>query len=319
MKKKFIYGGITAVIIVIASYYLFFRSETLKVTYRNEAAALGDVTVEVTSTGTVSPENRVEIKPPVAGRVEEVLVREGQKVYRGQVLARMSSTERAALLDAARSEGPEELKRWQESYKATPILAPINGTIILRSVEAGQTFANTDSVFTLSDRLTVKAQVDETDIGKIKLKQPATLSLDAYPDTKIPAVVDQIAFDAKTVNNVTTYLVDVLPSNVPENMRSGMTANVTFVVAQKTQVLLVPNEALKVDGDKFYVQVDGAKKNEPQSLAVVTGLSDGKYTEIVSGLTEGQQVLIAELNADASKKTSSPFGMPKGPSRKSRK
>src|SRR5262249_54993338 len=146
---------------------------------------------------------------------------------KGQVMAWMSSTERAALLDAASARGEDELKQWEELYRPTPILAPIPGTVIARNVESGQTFTVSDAVLTMSDRLTVKAQVDETDIAQIALKQRASIVLDAYPQEKLDAIVDQIAYDAKTVNSVTTYVVDVLPRNTPKFMRSSMTANVT--------------------------------------------------------------------------------------------
>ena len=100
----------------------------------------------------------------------------------------------------------------------------------------------------MSDRLTVKAQVDETDIAEIHLKQRAEIVLDAYPDRAIPARVDQIAYEAKTVNNVTTYIVDVLPDKTPSFMRSGMTANVTFLTADKKGVLLVPAQRASDQG-----------------------------------------------------------------------
>ena len=97
----------------------------------------GDLSVTVTATGMVKPYNRVEIKAPIPGRIEEVLVQEGEEVKQGQVLARMSSVERAALLDAARAQGEAAVKRWQEAYKVAPLLAPLDGMIIVRSVEPG--------------------------------------------------------------------------------------------------------------------------------------------------------------------------------------
>ena len=189
--------------------------------YRPVQATRGDIEMTVLSTGIVQPRNRLEIKAPIPGRVEQVLVEEGQYVKRGTVLAWMSSTERAALLDAARAKGAEEVQRWEELYRATPILAPIEGTLILRNVEPGQSFTSTDAVFVMSDRLIVVAQVDETDIGLIRLKQPARIELDAYPGRHFDGRVEQIAYDAKTVSNVTTYAVDVLPGRRPRCRRRG--------------------------------------------------------------------------------------------------
>ena len=100
----------------------------------------------------------------------------------------------------------------------------------MRNIEPGQTFTSQDAVFVMSDRLTVKAQVDETDIAKIALKQGAR-GARRLSDQSMPAHVDQIAYDAKTVSNVTTYEVDVLPETTPAFMRSGMTVSVAFQMA----------------------------------------------------------------------------------------
>jgi macrolide-specific efflux system membrane fusion protein len=115
-------------------------------------------------------------------------------------------------------------------YQAAPIVSPINGTIISRNAEAGQTITTSDAILVMSDLLIVKAQVDETDMAQIKLKQEAEIILDAYPKTTIPAKVDKIAYEAETVNNVTNYKIDLIPHHPTELMRSGMTANVTFFV-----------------------------------------------------------------------------------------
>jgi len=246
----------------------------------------------------------------VAGRMEEVLVDEGDLVKKGKILAWMSSTERAALLDAARARGEGELKRWEEFYNATPVIAPIDGTIIARNVEPGQTFTNQEAVFVMSDRLTIKAQVDETDVAQVHLEQPATIILDAYPSESIAGRVEKIAFDAKTVNNVTTYTVDVLPDTVPDFMRSGMTASVDFSVQSRKDVLVLPSEALRTRDGKSYVLLPAeAPGAEPREQNVKLGISDGKTTEILEGLSEGATVLVSQLKSRDSKATNpfSPF------------
>jgi macrolide-specific efflux system membrane fusion protein len=277
----------------------------------------GSIYVQILSTGIIQPENKVEIKPPIAGRVEKVLIVEGAKVKKGQILAWMSSTERAALLDAATSKGEKEFKEWEAMYRATPILAPINGTIIQKNVESGQTFTTADPILVMSDRLTVKAQVDETDIGQIKLKQKANIALDAYPTQKLDAVVDQIAFDSKTVNNVTTYIVDVLPEKTPPFMRSGMTANVVFDITHKDDILVIPAEAIKTEEGKSFVLLVGKdEKKTPVLSEVEIGITDGKKTEITKGLSETDKILIKEFKVGEAKVNSSlfsPSGPPKRP------
>ena len=89
----------------------------------------------------------------------------------------------------------------------------------MATIQPGQTVTTSDAVVVLSDRLIVRAQVDETDIGKIKLNQGAFITLDAYLDTKIGAVVDHIYYESETVNNVTIYKVDLIPENTPEFFR----------------------------------------------------------------------------------------------------
>jgi macrolide-specific efflux system membrane fusion protein len=312
-NKKTKTGLILSALVVLAiaggGYYYWNQNKKAEVTYKSLPVKRGDLEVTVLATGTVQPENRLEIKAPVAGRMDEIRIREGEKVKKGQVIASMSSTERAAMLDAARAKGAEEFKSWSNMYLPTPIMAPISGTIILRNVEPGQTFTTTDAIFTMSDRLAVKAQVDETDIAKIKIKQGAYIVLDAYPANKIKAEAEQIAFDSKTVNSVTTYIVDVLPSETPEYMRSGMTANVTFFVEAKKDILLVPSEALKVQNGLTYLQLRDAN-GKLQLHEIQVGVSDGKNTEVLEGVNDGDIALLEEVSLSREKKTNpfSPMG-----------
>lgn len=279
--------------------------------YREVTVGRGDIDMTILSTGTVAPKNRLEIKAPIPGRAEQVLFDEGQRVTKGQVLAWMSSTERAALIDAARAKGPDELRHWEELYRPTPILAPVNGTIISRNVEPGQTFTSADAVFVMSDYLIVVALVDETDLAQIKLHQPARIVLDAYPDQVINGRVDEIAFDAKTVNNVTTYSVNVVADRTPSFMRSGMTANVSFVSGSRRNVLRVPTDAVKVRNGHSYVLQGPAKPGgKPVETEIHTGLSDGKYMEVLDGATEGQTLLVPRIQAAGAGGASpfNPFG-----------
>ncbi len=282
-------------------------------------AARGDLKIVVMATGTVQPQNRLEIKPPIAGRIEEALVKEGEQVRKGQILAWMSSTERAALLDAARSKGATELAYWEELYKATPLVAPLDGEIIARKIEPGQTVTASDALYVLSDRLIIGAQVDETDIGRIAAGQAVDLTLDAYPQNVFSGRVDEIAYEAKTVNNVTTYTVEILPLAAPVYLRSGMTANLKILTTAVRDALLLPADAVHKEKDLSFVwQPDPAGKGRPRSVPVSAGLSDGKQTEILSGLEEGETVLVkpSTFTANgASGKKSSPF-MPSPPRRR---
>jgi macrolide-specific efflux system membrane fusion protein len=297
-----------AILALLTAGGIWFGTGSNKSTIQYETSVIvrGDIETYVDASGTVQPQNRLEIKAPIAGRMDEVLVDEGQNVKKGQILAWMSSTERAALLDAARSSSEENVKEWEKLYRPTPVVAPLSGTIISRKVEPGQTFTASDAILIMSDRLTVKAKVDETDIASITVGKNANITLDAYPETKIPAIVDQIAFEATTVNNVTTYIVDVLPGNVPEFMRSGMTANVTFTLETRTNVLLVPNEAIKYKEKIAYVLVP-SKNSNPLEKEITIGITNGRDTEVLSGVNENDKILSPKLSLNGAKKSINPF------------
>lgn len=314
MKNKKSLIIILGVLIILgAGAFFFFKNGEEKPVRREIPVKRGDLVIKVQSSGTVSPQNRLEIKPPIAGRIEEVLVKEGEVVKKGKVLAWISSSERAALLDSVRTQGDKEIKKWEDLYKATPVIAPINGTIILRSVESGQSFTNTDSIFTMADRLTVKAQVDETDIALIKIGQKVMIFLDAYPNDPVEGKVVHVAYDATITNNVTTYIVDVLPDNVPDFMRSGMTASVNIEVSKNENVLLLPMTAVKTDQEGSRVRIKNGEKSSV--VPVETGADDGKLIEIKEGLQDSDIVLVDETEKKfGTKKTSSPF-MPSGPRR----
>lgn len=252
----------------------------------------GSIQTTITSTATVQPQNRLEIKPPINGRIEEILVNEGDKVKAGQTLAWMSSTERAALMDAARSQGPEALKYWEEVYKPTPLLSPIDGEVIVSKDYPGQIITTNDAVVVLSDHLIVQAQVDETDIGKIKLGQEASLSLDAYPQIKIKGKVNHIYYESVIQNNVTIYQVDILPEKVPPMFRSGMSATVNIVEKAKDKILTLPVGAVKRGKEGAYVLISKGKGEKPEERGVEVGISDDKNVEIISGLTPDDKVLL---------------------------
>ena len=306
---------LTLCLLVATGFYVFKQKKTAsKMSYREFVVTRGTINVTVLSTGIVQPQNRLEIKSPIAGRAETVLVQEGTRVKKGQIIAWMSSLERAALLDAARAKGAGELDKWSDYYKATPVVAPLSGTIILRNIEPGQSFSNQEAILVLADQLSVKAQVDETDLAQIRLQQKAAVLLDAFPEQRFQAIVKHIAFEARTVNNVTTYEVDVVPFEKPHFMRSGMTANVRFLIASQENVLYVPADAIKNNDNTSFVlkRSPSAPTDAPQAIAIVLGLSDGKRTEIQDGLAENDIVLIPDVSFTNDKKQAlnplSPFG-----------
>ncbi|HPM43434.1 MAG TPA: efflux RND transporter periplasmic adaptor subunit, partial [Candidatus Omnitrophota bacterium] len=283
--------------------------KTNKEEMREIRPVIGNIETVITSTATVKPQSRLEIKPPINGRIDEILVKEGEKVKAGDILARMSSTERAALLDAARARGPDDLKYWEDVFKPTPLLSPIDGEVIVSTTESGQTVTSADVVVVLSDKLIVQAQVDETDVGKVRVGQKAQMSLDAYPNIKVEGIVDHIYYESQIVNNVTIYQVDVIPATVPEVFRSGMSATVNIVEESKTGVLTIPLDAVKRGKDGEYVLISGGGK-KPLERKVELGISDDNNVEVLSGLTEDDRVFIVSQKYNPSnspKKSTNPL------------
>ena len=293
MKNKF--KIIITIVLLIALALLVVRSRQSKEEGNTETKIInpvrGDILVTVTTTGVVEPQNRLEIKPSISGRIEKILVKEGDSVKSGDILAWMSSTERAALVGAARSQGEEVLKYWEEVYKQTPIVSPIDGEVIVRSVEPGQTVTTSDAVLVLSDRLVVSAQFDETDIARVKAGQNAFITLDAYPDIKIEGTVDHIAYESEIVNNVTIYNVDILLKDIPAILRSGMSVTVEVVEKSSSNVVTIPSSAIHYDGKRQFVLVEEGRGRTVER-DVTIGLNNDKTAEIISGLTAEDSIVV---------------------------
>ena len=284
------------VIVLIGGAFFLSRRGRKETVYTETRPQRGSISLSVSATGVVTPRNRLEIKPPISGRVEKILVTEGERIKKGEILAWMSSTERAALLDAARAKGEEEMKKWEDVYKPTPIVAPLTGFIIKRNVEPGQTITSQDPILVMADNLIVQAQVDETDMGKLKPGQKAEIVLDAYPEKNIQGEIEHIAYESQIVNNVTIYQVDILPEKTLGIFRSGMSANVDVTISAKKDVLLLPVTAIKERKGMKFVLLK-TKSGEPEIREVETGIEDGKNTEIVSGLKESDLVLVSSEEA----------------------
>ena len=251
----------------------------------------GPIQQVVSTTGVVQPQNRLEIKPSVGGRIEKIFFQEGDTVKAGDVLALLSSTERSSLLDAAKLKDAATYKYWEEVYKPIPLVSPIDGQVIVRNFEPGQTVTTADAVLVLSDRLIVQAQVDETDIGYVRKGQKALLTLDAYPDIKVEGVVSHISFESVEVNNVTIYDVDIIPDKIPDVFRSGMSANVEIIRAKKDKALLLPSYVIQngKHGQAF-VRIE-TSNGKTERARITTGITDDSHTEIVSGLKETDTVV----------------------------
>ncbi|MFA5092915.1 MAG: HlyD family efflux transporter periplasmic adaptor subunit [Candidatus Omnitrophota bacterium] len=318
MNKKLKIGLIMVVVLIVGVFiFLKLKPKTdTSMMVKEIYPTVGTIQTIISTTGTVLPKNRLEVRPPVGGRVESILVKEGQKVKAGEILAWMSSTERAALLDAARGQGEDKLKYWQEAYKPIALLSSIDAEVIVSTTQPGQTVTIADAVVVLSDELIARAQVDETDIGKIKLGQKALIILDAYPDTKINAIVQHIYYESKTINNVTIYEVDLVPESIPEFFRSGMNATIDFVEKRKEGILMVPVEAVYRNKEKRFVLIKNNNQVQPIMQNVETGITDDKNIEITDGVTDKDVLLLKSKKfvlpkSDMGNSPFTPFGQKK--------
>jgi HlyD family secretion protein len=212
------------------------------------------------------------------------------------------------------------LKIAKTNLQYTNILSPVDGTVISRSVDVGQTVAasfQTPTLFSIAQELTkmqINTSVDEADIGKIQTGQEVSFTVDAYPDTLFSGKVSEVRNSPTTVSNVVTYDVIIKVDNPQLKLKPGMTANVSITIETRQDVLRIPNAALRfkpaeakgttydkkeMKGTKVWILENG----KPKPVKVTIGLSDGTYTEISVGeLNAGQEIITDDLN---NKKTSS--------------
>ena len=300
MKKVAIIFTILLILGIIITYQLRDKKEKIEVVnYVPYTVSTADVKEVIDTTGEVSALNRVEIKPSVSGRVDRLLVNEGDSVRKGQVLAYLSSSDRVAILDAVRANPNENIKDWENTYKATPVISPMNGKIILRNVVEGQTISTGDILYALADELIVLASVDEADIGKIKNGQRAEITLDAYKDVTINGKVFQILEEGKNVSNVITYYVKIRPEKTPAFFKSLMTANIDIIVKEQKSAVVIPWDSFYEDekGETFVLVGDNMQQIKHK---ITTGIFDGDNVEVTSGLSNGDTILVKQSNYNIS-------------------
>lgn len=242
--------------------------------------------------------------------------------------ANATVAERRDAVAAAR----EEVSRAQTNLSYAVITSPIDGVVISKSVEEGQTVAasySTPELFTIAKDLKdmrVIANVDEADIGGVKVGQRVTFTVDAYPNDTFEGAVTQVRQEATTTNNVVTYEVVISAPNQDLKLKPGLTANVNIYTEEIKNVLSVPSKALRYTPEKETVggrkiqDVTNAKNKvwtlEGNTLVahkVTVGSTDGVHTQILGGIKNGAKVITgiatpeADDSDDANDGTQSPF------------
>lgn len=204
----------------------------------------------------------------------------------------------------------ESVTRAQTNLGYATITSPIDGIVLSKEVEEGQTVASsfsTPTLFKIAKDLTdmrVIADVDEADIGNVKEGQRVEFTVDAFPDDVFEGKVTQVRQEATTESNVVTYEVVISAPNADLKLKPGLTANVTIYTSEKKDVTAVPSKALRFTPNQTMLQPDESIKDVDathkvwikdgsvfRAVAVQTGITNGTMTEILSGLKEGQKVI----------------------------
>jgi HlyD family secretion protein len=208
-----------------------------------------------------------------------------------------------AQVDQARA----SLNQLNEQLSYTTITSPINGVVLSRDVQMGDAVSSilvlgstATLVMTLGDthQVYVKGKVDESDIGKVYLNQPARIKVQSFRDKTFAGRVTKIAPLGVEKDNVTTFEVQVSIDNPGGDLKANMTANAEIVLEEHQHVLTVPEQAVIYDKDRnasVWVPDDHAKEGH-RVVAIKTGLSNGSRIEVTSGLQAGQQVVLQQTS-----------------------
>ena len=307
-------------------------------TYETAKVIKMDLTKNVSATGTIQPKNSVEVSSKITARVKEVLVEENEEVYAGQVVAVLDGRDVEATRDQAQftltntaqklarvkrlykigAKSLEELEDAQYNYdkaktdlekaesnvNETVITAPMDGIIVGEPISAGSMAVQGNSnptvilrIADLSEKL-VKAKVDETDIGSIRIGERANFTVDAYPDEKFSATVTKISqtdtnnswdssssssSTSSTSNSVIYYYVTFQAPDPKNLLLPAMTARLDITVGQSKGAMCVPIEAIKTDGDGSYVEKitkDAKGRDVAEKIHLKIGMYGEEFVEV---------------------------------------
>lgn len=330
-KRNFV---IALVILILIGGFWYWRGRKQEKTLPTEVVRRGNVTETVSVTGAVVPERFAELSFQKTGIVEQVLVKEGDFVREGQIIALLDSSVLQSQLNEARlaqkvAEEDEKLARrnhWKklapeeratkklaseraredvrtiaEQTKERVLTAPFEGWISALDIKTGETAAVDKVIARIAaagDKFIIEARVPESDIAKITTDTRARVTFDAFPADEIfDAAVSEIDTSATVVQDVVFYVVKFSLIKMDERLKDGMTANLDIETAKKENVLVAPFRALVKENGKTYAQVKRAN-GAFEKVEVITGLEgDEGLVEIKSGLKEGDEVATSATQA----------------------
>ncbi|AHW58582.1 HlyD family secretion protein [Draconibacterium orientale] len=399
MKKKTIII-IALLLIVLVSAALVLKPNKVDISQidiQTAKAGKGNISTIVESTGTLEAITTVEVGTQVSGIVDELFVDYNSYVKKGQLLAKIDTTNLAAQLEQSQAtldNAKAELDYQQATYnRMAPlndkqlisqtdfdqlvynlnkakasynnamaqhkrnkinldyalIYSPIDGVVLNKEVEEGQTVAasfNTPTLFTIANDLTqmqVEADIDEADIGHIKEGQRVEFTVDAYPETTFEGEVTQLRWEPTVTNNVVTYTIIIDAPNPDYKLMPGMTATIQVFILEKNDILVVPSKALRFNPDQKLLMSYMSQQAKPEMpegqtppemgsmpeqapsdatmvwvkegtnihpVPVKIGMNDDINAEILSGIKSGQEVLLSMEQKGANESAARSGGNP---------
>lgn len=289
-----------------------------------------DIVRTVAAFGEVLPKEEIVLRFKTGGVVQEILVDEGQRVQKNQILARLSNAQQelkllqaqnayeAAKISASPSEvqiKEFEYKIAQEEYEYTILKAPWDGEVIALHVQEGESATNTTDIITLlnRDEMFVNVDIDEVDIREIALGQKARVTLEAYPDLRFAAEVTAIGYRAVAKGSTKAVAVTLKLLQNDPRIKPGFSAKAEIIVAEVKGTLQVPLSAIRAVGNKSFVAV--VKGTAIEQVEVQVGLTTTEVAQILSGLQEGDRVLAVNATTRQSQTQQrnapmTPFGFP---------
>lgn len=266
----------------------------------------GTIHTTLNATGTIISANQVDLNFDTAGKLTELHVGVNQAVTNGQLLAVLEPTTRGSNVELTSSIDGTVIHigaKVGEQLGGTT-----TSTLTTTTTTSGSPAIETPGFITVADlnNLQVKMGVDQADVAKLSVNQAVTISLDAIPDKNFTGAVVFIDPIPTNSQNVITYTVYTNLASADQRVKLGMSANVSVNLGQTDNVLLVPNLAVKtVNGKKVVTKVVTGKQTD---VDVTVGVSDDKNTEIRSGLSNGDKVIVGEVTVSSSGGGGGPFG-----------
>lgn len=278
--------------------------------------------------GTVAPVQKYDVRAELQATIAEVLVRDGDSVAVGQPIVRLSQDNLNLLIKQAENDlriATENLRQIEKGYapnvsendvrqqelrvrqseqtykkrlsdvEALSVKSPINGLLVTRSASVGDTIAANAVLFGVADysKMLMVIPVDELDVTSVKVGQRATINIDALPGRRITGEVTKVATEGTVRDGIANYDVTITITET-QGLRGSLSGNATIQIARKENALVVPAEAVRTAGNRKRVMI--LKDGAPVQVDVTIGLTNDTMTEILSGVQEGDTVVISSVD-----------------------